>query len=458
MRLGASLQRTMSSFMAVPAALLVFFLLIAAAAHILDRADPAWLRPSVDAVRDHLFRDPAVTGTALAAIAIAMMVVTSISLGVLALVLQQETGSPTDSVVNQFLRSRLNQLCVGFFLGATAYALVVLASVAPTFNPVRGAVIALVLAVAAPFVLLLVVHSTVSRLRPAVVISAIHDRTLAARHGQRDLIGRTRRPGASPAVNGIPVIATRSGYVAGLDLDAMGRAIEGARIPVEVEIAVSIGSYLAVGDRIATVRPEMADGLELLAAVRNAVLIQWERRPDHDPAYGIELIEMIGWHAISSARQDPSLGKVAIHGLRDLLARWAGNDQTAESHADVLPIVYPDDVMVRLLGAFESLAVVSSESMQHQTYAEILRALAVTFERLPLRERLRVEDLVLRSLSGLGDHVLTTDLDESLSALLAALERTGSSEAVTAVRRAQTDLAASIGTLNTRTTRVPGKV
>lgn len=108
------------------------------------------------------------------------------------------------------------------------------------------------------------------------------------------------------------------------------------------------------------------------------------------------------------------------------------------------------------MGAFESLAVVASESMQHQTLAAIVQTFATTFERLPLRERLRVEDLVLRTLSGLGDHMLTAELDERLSDLVTVLEGTGQSATSAAVRRTQTDLAASIGTLNSRSTRVPG--
>jgi hypothetical protein len=56
--------------------------------------------------------------------------------------------------------------------------------------------------------------------------------------------------------------------------------------------------------------------------------------------------------------------------------------------------------------AFESLAVVASESMQHQSAAEIYRTFATLYHRFPVALRRQADDLLLRSLSGLGDHIL----------------------------------------------------
>ncbi len=71
-----------------------------------------------------------------------------------------------------------------------------------------------------------------------------------------------------------------------------------------------------------------------------------------------------------------------------------------------MPVVYTDNVFARLLGSFETLAVVTSESMQPQTMAEIIRTFAVMFERLSAHEQVRATDIILRILSVLGDHVL----------------------------------------------------
>jgi len=119
-----------------------------------------------------------------------------------------------------------------------------------------------------------------------------------------------------------------------------------------------------------------------------------------------------------------------------------------------LPIVYEDNVFAHLINAFESLAVSSAESMQHQNIAEILHSLDLTFERLPELRRRRVEDLLLRTLTALGDHVLTAELDSALTGLITTLKRAGCGETAAAIESAHAELARSIGTLASRSTRV----
>jgi hypothetical protein len=93
--------------------------------------------------------------------------------------------------------------------------------------------------------------------------------------------------------------------------------------------------------------------------------------------------------------------------------------------------------------------------MQHQNYIEVVRTLAVMFERLPARLQQRAEDLVLRILSALGDHVLTAGLDAALDNLVRVLMAAGRLETVEKVRIAHEQLKLSIGELNSRSTRVP---
>ena len=58
------------------------------------------------------------------------------------------------------------------------------------------------------------------------------------------------------------------------------------------------------------------------------------------------------------------------------------------------------------MNAFESLSVVATESMQHQSFAEVLRTFSVLFQRLSQDKQARAEDLIRRILSGLGDQIL----------------------------------------------------
>lgn len=147
------------------------------------------------------------------------------------------------------------------------------------------------------------------------------------------------------------------------------------------------------------------------------------------------------------------------HSLRDLLARWCvelseQSTVSADAGKEPVPVVYPDDVFAKMIDAYETLAVVASESMQPQTMAEVFRTFAVMFERLPGDQQARVEDLIRRSLSALGEHVLTAELNDALSDLIRALDTAGRRAAAAEVKVAQQALAASIGKLGSRATRV----
>jgi hypothetical protein len=147
-----------------------------------------------------------------------------------------------------------------------------------------------------------------------------------------------------------------------------------------------------------------------------------------------------------------------VWNLRDLLARWLRTDAAFGTNDDVggdpaAPVVYSDNLPEQLMRGFESLAVVASESMQHQCAAEIYRTFASLFHSLPPPLRRQADDLLLRSLSGLGDHILTSDLEASLSALIAALNLDGRSQCAGAIGAAQHEHQRSIGRLNSRSTR-----
>jgi hypothetical protein len=102
--------------------------------------------------------------------------------------------------------------------------------------------------------------------------------------------------------------------------------------------------------------------------------------------------------------------------------------------------------------AFETLAVVASESMQHQHFAEVLHSFAIMFDRLSPDQQARAEDIILRIISALGDHVLTAELEATLSELVLALDKSARITTAAAVQAAQNRLKLSVGKLHSRAT------
>lgn len=454
-RIPATVKHAFESFLALPTAVVAGFGLLAAASNVLDKQQPGWLAGPRSALQAHLFADADSTMQLLTTIAGGMITLTSITFSLLLVALQQSAGSMTHAVFDQFMRRSLNQFFAGWFVGLTLYTLLTLATVSPEFNPIIGATLSLVLAGSALYVLLLMIYSVIEQMRPEAILEAIHDHALQARMRQRLILRRTRRSALSQGPVCQTVRAQGDGFVTAIDLDALQTALADSP-EAEIVLCLPLGGYAAFADPLAEVRASATRCAALTEAVDRAIQLERERDLDHDAAFAIEQIETIAWTAISTSKQDPAPGREAVRNLRDLLARWVAADGEEAPTATPLPILYPDDVMEQLMAALESLAVVSTESMQHQVYGEILNGLATTLDRLPPPLARRTEELVLRSLAGLGDHMLTAELDRALSGIGNALRDAGLAEGAEAVHAARQQLATSIGQLNSRGTRVPG--
>jgi hypothetical protein len=444
------------------------FFILAVITYLFDRARNARVGPTAGLLSSILFSDSQSVSSLLGVIAAGMITLTSITFALLLLAVQQGAAALTSQVLDQFLRRRPNQFYFGFFIGLVLYTLVILATSSSTHNPVYGVTIALFMTVVTLYLLIILIYTTVDQMRPVMIIQAIRDHTLAARAGQLHLLRHTRRSTQASRPIVASVAADASGFLVRVHLGILEKAVQAAAGEVEVVIAASIGDYITLHDVLAEIRGENGeDASSLERAVRASLVLEEQRDLATDPAFGIEQLVTIGWTSISTAKSYTEPGLLVCRSLRYILAHWfEPDDRAAHAAADdsenrgrhsateaPAPIVYRDNVPEQVMKAFESLAVVASESMQHQTLAEILRTFAVMFRRLPPSLQKRTEDLLLRSLSALGEHVPTSELDESLSQVIDALTAERRKRTSRAIEEAQRQLRSNIGRLNSRSTR-----
>jgi len=450
-------RRAFLEFLTIPTLVIAGFLLLALLTFVLDRGRLSNGSNDAQQIWGGLFSDAQGARNFLGVIASSIITVTSITLSLLLIAVQQGAASLTSLVFDQFLRRRTNQLYFGFFIGLALYALIVLASIEPRHQPIYGVALAGLLTVVALYMLILLTYTTINQMRPVVIIKSIHDHTLLARERQHDLLRATRRSPQNPGLITERLNTTRSGFLTRIDVAAIDDALPA---DVEIVILVSIGEYVAFGDPIAEIRASQPTSSKLKATVGEAIMLEAQRDLDSDAVFGIEQLMTIGWTSISTAKSNPDPGLLTIWNLRDLAARWLATDVSFGATVEVDSgtvggVVYVDNLPVRLMEAFESLIVVASESMQHQSAAQIYRTLASLYPRLPLDLQRQSEDCLMRSLSGLGDHILTRELAASLSILVDALSMSGPPECAGAIALARDKLAASIGQLNSRSSRTP---
>jgi hypothetical protein len=446
------IRQAFAEFLWLPASVIIAFLVLAVVTFYLDRSEPPWLAPLRALVRAQVFADSHATGELLRTISSGLITITSITISLLLIALQQSASALTHQVYDQFLRSRHNQFYFGFFVGLSLYTLVTLASVGP-LNPVIGGFVALLGTVMALCLLLVLFYTTVNQMRPQVIIEAIHDHALSSRKFHIELLHKMRRTPRLAASVRLTAHADAHGFVTRIDVTSLGKAIEAARAEVEVVLRVAIGTHVVFGQALADVVAHSREDAQIVAdALEDAIQRSDQRDLAHDPLDAVAELETIGWTSISTAQSDADAGRLTILALRDILARWSVEPEVS-ADADALPIVYADDALEKVLAAFESLAVAASESMQHQNLAEVLRTFAMLYRRMSPACQRRTEDIVLRTLSGLGEHVLTLDLEDALARLGGVLNGMGRVAVSSAVHAAQQQLAASIGKLGSRATR-----
>lgn len=448
-------RRSFVEFLTIPTVVIAAFLLLALLTFILDDSRNAGGEASSQPMWFGLFSDTQAARDFLGVVASSIITVTSITFSLLLVAVQQGAAALTSLVFDQFLRRRANQLYFGFFIGLALYSLIVLASINSSHQPVYGVATAGLMTAVALYMLIFLIYNTIDQMRPVVIIRLIHDYTLLARERQLDLLRGTRRWPRLEGTTSTPTVADRSGFLARIDISAIAKAV--TEPGTEIIMLASIGDYVAFGDVIAEIRTTATfDMSSLDSVIRKAAVLEEQRDLDTDPAFGVEQLAMIGWTSISTAKSNPHPGLLSIWNLGDLLARWLQSDDAfaSDDNGDQgASIVYPDDLPDVLLGVFESFAVVASESMQHQSSAEVYRTFAKLFPRLPPHLQRRADDLLRRSLSALGDHILTSDLDAALSELVMALTAAAHADCAREIDAARRRLGLSIGRLNSRSTR-----
>lgn len=448
-----AVRRAFAEFLAIPTFVIAGYLALAVLCIWLDHLRVQFGWPSFVPGTHESFQ------TLLGTIAASIITVTSITFSLLIVAVQQGAASLTSEVYDQFLRRRANQIYFGFFVGLALYCLVILATVHRRYTPVYGSLVAFVFTVVALYLLILLIYSTIDQMRPVMIVENIRRHTERARAVQLEFLRKTRvalPPGAASSASA-GIVARECGYITAIDVNMLCDAALRHSRANAIVVLRSIGDYVSVGEDLLEVHLD-AGGLDERATelLLEAVKFDHQRDLDSDASYGIEQLTTIGWTSTSTAKSNPQPGMLACWNLRDLIGIWYGPGAVGVERCDTgFPVVYTDSVPIDLLRALESLAIVASESMQHQTIASVYGSLAFALRYLPPEQVGLVADIGRRSLSALGEHVLTRPLEEALQRLADALEGRGEVAVASEVRAACAELAKSLGTLHSRASRSP---
>jgi uncharacterized membrane protein len=153
--------RAYSVFLGIPTLVIAAFLLLAALVYLLDTVHIPVLTSLRQWLSRYVFKSPEATSNLLRVLTGSIITITSITFSILALAVQQAASLFTSQVIDQFLGRKLNQVYFGYFVGLSLY-LLLLAAVGEGFNPILGAMLAVLFTIVALYFLVVLIYATIN--------------------------------------------------------------------------------------------------------------------------------------------------------------------------------------------------------------------------------------------------------------------------------------------------------
>jgi uncharacterized membrane protein len=278
----------------------------------------------------------------LSAIAGSMITVASLTFSLTISTLAIASSQYTSRLTRNFMRDRLNQFVLGYFVGLFAYCLVVLRTIRDgdetAFVPPLAVMCGLLLALLSIGVLILFIHHIAESIQVGIILRRVTNETLKAIN---DLFpSDVGKPANNPAITPRPVplnpaepadetldvkhpwhpiSAQRFGYVQSLDADgllAMASNVDGV-----ARLSADIGSFVTPKGSLCEIAMAQPPQEELVSKLRGTFDIGPSRTVEQDAAFGIRQIVDIALKALSPSVNDTTTSVMCVDHLAAILER-----------------------------------------------------------------------------------------------------------------------------------------
>lgn len=275
----------------------------------------------------------------LSSIAGSMITVAGLIFSLTLSTLAQVSSQYTSRLLRNFMRDRSNQVVMGFFVSIFVYCLVVLRTIRGgderVFVPSLAVAFGLLLALVSIGMLIFFIHHIASSIQAANVIGGAaqetektFDKLFPKELGEAATPAEEADLTAGPALRWVPIAARESGYIQGIDEEALLAFAQAANGVVRMEYA--IGSYVSKGSALVSAAGyEVGNALpdqDVAQRLNDCYSIGNQRTLDQDAGFGIRQLVDIALKALSPGINDTSTAVLCIDRLGSLLALLAGRD------------------------------------------------------------------------------------------------------------------------------------
>jgi len=349
-------------------------------------------------------------------IAGSMMTVVGVTFSMILVVLALASSQYTSRILRNFMRSRVTQVVLGVFAGIFTYCLIVLRSIRggggeSAFVPSLAVFFGFVLALGGVGTMMFFIHHIATSIQASSIIASVAEETIAAIDrlfpeelgqgpGQED-DDQTLRPPAMRKWCAVP--ASQSGYIQSVNTAALLRlACDRNTI---VLMAHGIGDFVVQSTLLASLALEDPPDQETIAALQATFSISRHRTVEQDVSFGIRQIVDVALKALSPGINDTTTAVMCVDYLTTILARIAPRQipplrryedgelrvianglsfesLLAESFDQIRSSAKGNvAVMLRMLGAFNTLAGLSASPQRRRVLREQVQWIAELAER-----------------------------------------------------------------------------
>ncbi|GAB3326007.1 DUF2254 domain-containing protein [Larkinella ripae] len=276
----------------------------------------------------------------LSAIASSMLTVAALAFSLTLSTITQVSSQYSPRVLRNFMRDRINQFIMGYFVGVFAYCLLVLGTIRSTdegkFVPATAVLVGLIMALGGVAALIFFIHHIAESLQTGTIVQRIYQESRKAidvlfpeRFGEPVDDPQKAEAAlhyADEQMGWYPVKAQKSGYLQLINTDGLLKWAINQRVVLRME--KDMGAFVGEGTVLFSIRsgmerpdPAQADWPDELM---DFVSIGRHRNIEQDVAFGIQQLVDIALKALSPGINDTTTAIMAIDylgAIGELLAR-----------------------------------------------------------------------------------------------------------------------------------------
>lgn len=267
----------------------------------------------------------------LTAIAGSMLTVAALAFSLTLSIIAQASGQYTPRILRNFMRDRVNQFILGYFVSVFAYCLIILRTIRGAdelqFVPSLGVIVGLVLAIGGIIVLIYFIHHIASSLQVTNIVNDIREETTEVIDRIfPEKLGRSAEEEELERADELlgnavwyRVRADKSGYIQFVDTEEMMEFAVDRDLLLRMEYGV--GQFVAEGTTVVSITkdPSEAD----VRRINGALTISRYRTIEQDVGYGIRQIVDIAIKALSPGINDTTTAINCIDYLSVIVGRLA---------------------------------------------------------------------------------------------------------------------------------------